>query len=155
MKKLIIISLLSSVIFTQETTTYSWEDGTGTILGSYGNLSDAANVGTTSGVSPYDGSRMLTVSESPISGTPHAYIAFIENLSPGDQVTASFYGWDNAPSAPSLRIWGGYAANGDITVYQGSAGGNGTYTDGSGWSQVDHSWTIDEEQEALVIQARL
>ena len=115
MKKILIISFLATFILAQQTTSYSWEDGTGTILGSYGNVSSPGNVEVTGGVSPYDGTRMLTVSESPMGGTPHAYIAFIENLSPGDQVTASFYGWDETSGAPSLRIWGGYASNGDIT----------------------------------------
>ena len=114
MKKLLIINILLSLIFSQQTTSYSWEDGVGTILGSDGNLTNPVNVGTTSGVSPHDGSRMLTVSESPISGTPKAYVAFIENLSAGDIVTASFYGWDeNSGGSPSLRIWGLYALNGD------------------------------------------
>ena len=57
--------------------TYSWEDG-GTILGSYGNIleSATANIGATDGVVPHDGDYMLTVSESPLDGTPIAYIAF-------------------------------------------------------------------------------
>ena len=52
----------------------------GTILGSYGNLSNPQNVGTTNGIDPYDGSAMLSISESPLGGTPQAYISFIENL---------------------------------------------------------------------------
>ena len=78
MKKIIIISLFASIIFAQQRSSYSWEDGTGTILGSYGgNVSDPGNVGVTGGVSPYDGTRMLTVSESPMSGTPQAFIALL------------------------------------------------------------------------------
>ena len=69
MKKLVFFSLFVTLTFAQETTSYSWEDGTGTILGTYntsGNgVVNEANVGTTSGISPYDGSQMLTVSESP------------------------------------------------------------------------------------------
>ncbi|MBC8255983.1 MAG: T9SS type A sorting domain-containing protein [Candidatus Marinimicrobia bacterium] len=156
MKKLIFFSLFVVLTFTQETTSYSWEDGSGTILGSYGNLSSPGNVGTTTGISPHDGSRMLTVSESPISGTPRAYISYIQNLNAGDVVTASFYGWDDTEgSAPSLRIWGGYALNSDINDYQGSAGGNSDYTDGTGWGQVEYTWTIESGKEALVIEARL
>ena len=49
MKKLVFFSLFVTLTFAQETTSYSWEDGTGTILGSYGNLASPANVGTTSG----------------------------------------------------------------------------------------------------------
>ena len=140
MKKIIIISLFASIIFAQQRSSYSWEDGTGTILGSYGNLADPANVGTTSGISPYDGSRMLAVSESPIDGTPQAFIAWVTDLSAGQDIEACFYGYDTTPSsAPSLRIWGSWSANDDINSYQGSADGNNDYTDGSGWGQVCHN----------------
>ena len=55
MKNVLFIGVLISIAITQQTTSYSWEDGTGTILGSYGNLANPGNVGTTSGVYPYDG----------------------------------------------------------------------------------------------------
>ena len=160
MKKLVIISLFASIIFSQQRSSYSWEDGTGTILGSYGNLANPDNVSTTSGISPYDGSRMLTVSESPIDGTPQAFIAWVTDLSANQNITACFYGYDNTPSsAPSLRVWGSWSTNDDITSYQGSADGNTTYTDGSGWDQVCHTFSTNQENwssgEALVIQARL
>ena len=106
-----------SFIFTQQRSSYSWEDGTGTILGSYGNLTNPGNIGTTSGISPYDGSRMLTVSESPIDGTPQAFIAWVTDLSSNQDITACFYGYDNTPSsAPSLRIWGSWSTNDDINA---------------------------------------
>ena len=145
--------------------TYGWEDGAGTILGSYGNLVNPANVTTgdeisnslviTAGVTPNSGSQMLTVSESPHASTPQAYVAYIENLNAGDVVDASFFGWDStAAASPSLRIWGHYADNGDVTSYAGSAGGNDTYTDGSGWSSVGYSYVMPSAG-ALVIEARL
>ena len=154
MKKLTIIVSLIGLVFGQVDTSYSWENG-GTILGSYGNISNPQNVGTTNGIDPYDGAAMLSVSESPLGGTPEAYIAFIENLSENDVVTASYYGYDDTGGSPSLRIWGGWASNGDITDYQGSAGGNSNYTDGSGWSQLSNTWTVPSGKEALVIKARL
>ena len=61
MKILPYICLFLTITFTQQVTSYSWEDGVGTILGSYGNLSNPDNIGSTSGVTPFDGSRMLTV----------------------------------------------------------------------------------------------
>ena len=91
MKNILFISLLLSLAITQQTTSYSWEDETGTILGSYGNLSNPGNVGTTAGVSPHDGSRMLTVSESPLDGTPQAFIAWVTDISEGDVITACFW----------------------------------------------------------------
>jgi hypothetical protein len=149
-------------------TSYGWEDGSGTILGSFGNLVNDANVtsgdevsnSTTiyAGVTPNSGTQMLTVSESPHASTPQAYLAYVEGLSEGDTVTASFYGWDSTSGgSPSLRIWGHYATNGDVNSYTLSAGGNDTYTDGGtgGWSQVSYSWVIPAGQEALVVEGRL
>ena len=139
--------------------TYSWEDG-GTILGSYGNLANVENVGETDGISPYDGDYMLTVSESPIDGTPQAFIAWITDISEGDQITACFYGYDTTTgSAPSMRVWGSWTANDDINSYAGSADGNEEYTAGTGWDQVCHTFSTSQENwesgEALVVQARL
>ena len=144
--------------------TYSWEDG-GTILGSYGNLIDAENVGETDGVTPHDGDYMLTVSESPIDGTPQAFIAWVTDISEGDDITACFYGYDTtAGSSPSMRIWGSWTrddeeGNPDINLYAGSADGNEEYTAGTGWGQVCHTFSTSQENwepgEGLVIQARL
>ena len=154
---LVLFSLLH--LFTYGQSTYSWEDG-GTILGYYGNLANPQNVGSTNGVDPYYGSAMLSVSESPLDGTPQAFAAWVTDLSAGDEVTACFYGYDDTPgSSPSLRIWGSWSANDDIDSYQGSADGNTDYTDGSGWSQVCHTFSTSQENwgagEALVVQARL
>lgn len=143
--------------------TYSWEDG-GTILGSYGSggspPSNVQNVGPTNGITPYDGNYMLTVSEDPIGGTPQAFVAWVTNISAGDQITACFYGYDNTPGgSPSMRIWGSWSDNDDITAYAGSADGNEAYTAGTGWDQVCHTFSTSQENwdegEALVVQARL
>ena len=139
--------------------TYSWEDG-GTILGSYGNLANVENVGETDGVTPFDGNYMLTVSESPIDGTPQAFIAWVTDISEGDQITACFYGYDTTSgSAPSMRVWGSWTSNDDINSYAGSADGNEEYTAGTGWDQVCHTFSTSQENwepgEALLVQARL
>ena len=42
MKKILFFSLLTAFVFTQETTSYGWEEG-GTILGYYGNVANPAN----------------------------------------------------------------------------------------------------------------
>jgi hypothetical protein len=147
--------------------TYGWEDGVGTILGSFGALVDDTNVtGPQDGLGggtpdftcpgPNSGDRYLHVAEAPHTSTPQAYLAYIENLSEGDVVTASFFGYDITPDAsPSLRIWAHYADNGDVTSYAGSAGGNEEYTDGTGWDDVAWSWEIPADKEALVIEARV
>jgi hypothetical protein len=172
MRYLILLAVLSLVAVpaaAQVSCCYSWEDG-GTILGSYGNLVDDTNVtgsqtgqdsegGTYTCPGAYDGDSYLHVAEEPIGGTPQAYVAFIEGLTDGDQVTASFYGYDVTPSAaPSLRIWAHYALSGDVTSYAGSASGNYDYTAGTGWDFLEHTWTFDSDggtRDALVIEARL
>ncbi|HRX83560.1 MAG TPA: PEP-CTERM sorting domain-containing protein [Phycisphaerae bacterium] len=148
---------------------YGWEDGTGTILSSFGNLVDPTNV---SGVQPRiegglavsdvpgpnSGNRYLHVAEDPHDSTPQAYVAFIEGLTDGDIINASFYGYDDTSGGPSMRIWGHYATSGDVDSYNGSAGGNSTYTVDTGWNQVAHSWTFDSSggtRDALVIELRL
>jgi len=143
---------------------YSWEDG-GTILGSFGNISNPENVGPTNGITPYNGDYMLTVSEDPIDGTPQAFIAWVNDISDGDEITACFYGYDNSlDSSPSMRVWGSWTDGTDINAYAGTAGGNEDYTAGTGWDQVCHTFSTDylyngsqtwEEGEALVIQVRL
>ena len=156
MKHFFFIILSISFLMTE---TYSWEDG-GTVLGSYGNLANVVNVGETNGVAPYDGDYMLTVSEDPIDGTPQAFIAWVTDISSGDEITACFYGYDTtAGSSPSMRVWGNWSSNDDINSYAGSADGNEEYTDGTGWDQVCHTFSSSqsnwEEGEALVVQARL
>ncbi|MBD3367722.1 MAG: hypothetical protein GF405_06065 [Candidatus Eisenbacteria bacterium] len=171
MKKLFAIALavlfIAPAAFAQQTLCYGWEDG-GTILGSYGNLVDPTNVsgpqaGEYAGTSftcpgPNSGTYYLHVAEDPHDGTPQAYVAWITGLTDGDVIDASFYGYDITSSSPSLRIWGHYALSSDINSYEGSAGGNSTYTDDSGWNQVSHTWTFDSDggtRDALVIEARL
>ena len=149
------------------TATFGWENGA-TVLGTFGNIGSATNVSSDENGAPtaYAGTSMLHIVEDPIGGTPQAFVGMVTGLSAGDEVTASFYGYDTTPSAfPSLRIWGHYgdsatllselALNGEITDFTGSAGGNNTYTDGLGWSQVSHTWTIADGQDGLVIEARI
>ena len=167
MRKLIILSaVLTMAVGTNAgTATYGWEDG-GTVLGYFGsNVTNIANVSsgvmdiTGTVVNPRSGSGMLTASEMPHTGTPQLYLAFITGLTDGDVITADFFGFDETPNAsPALRIWGHYALSGDITSYEGSAGGNDIYTAGTGWDQVSYNWAFDSDggtRDALVIEARL
>lgn len=171
MKYCAIVALVALVAASASAYHYSWEDG-GTILGSYGNLVDATNVsGPQSGLcggcagGTYDcpgaqhGSYYLHIAEEPHSGTPQAYIAWVIGLLPGDEVGASFYGYDVTPEgSPSLRIWGHYTDSIDPASYYGSAGGSPAYTDGTGWSGATHDWTFapsDSAATGLMIEARL
>ncbi len=155
----LIIALPTLASAQTQTDGCSWEDGTSTILGFYGsNLVDVANV--TSPANPvHTGTHSLTMAESPHTGTPQAYVAYIEGLQDGDQVTASFWAWDDTPDvSPSLRIWGHWAYDGDVTSYAGSASGPSTYSSGIGWEKLEFTWTIsslDTDGTALVVECRL
>jgi hypothetical protein len=163
------VAMIFAASANADVATYGWEDG-GTILGSYGNLADPTNVTGSqlgsqgSSLPDYtcpganSGSYYLHVAEDPHASTPQAYLAWVTGLTDGDVVEASFYGYDTSSGSPSLRIWGGYSTEYNINNYQGSPGGNSTYTDDSGWNQVSHSWTFDSDggtRSGLVIQARL
>ena len=166
-----------------QTLNYSWEDGTGTILGSYGNLVNPTNVtgaqvGSKGDVPPltwtcpgaYDGTRYLHVAESPHSSTPQAYLVCITGLQVDDTVWASYYGWDDesVDPYPSLRIWGHYSDAADCDAcpggYEGSAGeglDNTGYTSGIGWEKMSAYWVYGVSgapyagAAALVIEMRL
>jgi hypothetical protein len=174
MKYFVLVAAIAALAIpasAQVTCCYSWEDG-GTILSSYGNVTDVSNVsgmqtGSQGSTLPdytcpgaQDGTYYLHVAEDPHSSTPEVYVAWVVGLTDGDVVSASFYGFDLTPDAsPSLRIWGGYTpVGGTIDDYAGSAGGNSAYTAGTGWDFLDWSWTFDSDggtRDGLVIKVRL
>jgi len=134
---------------------YGWEDGTGTALGVYGNA-----IVSNSNEQAYEGSRSLKIIETPLGGTPQAFIWWVTGLSSGDTVNAQFYVYDDTPGAsPSGRIWGHYTDGIDVNSYQGSAGGNSTYSDGLGWTNLQHQWTFvtdgTDGRTGLVVEARI
>ena len=154
--------------FASYTASYGWEDG-GTSLGLYGsNIPFADNVtGPRTGFAgdyveyavpgANSGTRFLHTLETPHTGTPQVFLAWVTGLVDGDTVDASFFGYDLSPGlSPSLRIWGHYTDD-STTSYTGSAGGNSTYTAGTGWDQVAHSFTFTDSGDdyALMIEARL
>jgi hypothetical protein len=153
----------------EEVVVLSWEFGQ-SVLGTYGNVAYAANVtgmqiGQAGAGEPYEcpGARhascYLNAAEEPHSGTPQIFLAWVQNLADGDVITAGFHGYDVTPTVfPSMRIWGHYADSYDVGSYYGSAGGNYTYTAGTGWDYVGHTWTFDSSggaADALIIEARL
>jgi hypothetical protein len=181
MRALLVIAAIAIVALpatAQVTCCYSWEDG-GTVLGVYGaNVINVTNVtgsqpgqagdqGTWTCPGAYDLDNYLHVAESPHSGTPQIYIAWITGLVAGDVVEASFWAYDDIESDyygyPSARLWGHYATDTDIDDYQGSAGsgsGGGAYTSGIGWEELSSSWVCYEGSPyagatSLVIEFRL
>jgi hypothetical protein len=168
---------LASPAYAVKTLTFSWEDGSSTVLGvgspaavnitnvtgAQTGLCGSCTGGSYSCPGAYDGSYYLHLAESPHSGTPIAWIACVTGLQYGDLVTASFRGYDiTVGASPSLRIWGGYhdaiECPGCPGTYISSAGGPGDegYTTGNGWDISQYTWTYSRtDGYALVIQVRL
>lgn len=151
-----LVLVLASCVVAEQTCCYGWEDGVGTILGSYGNIGGATNVTDQANT----GSHSLYLWEDPIGGTPQAYVGWVTGLQVLDVVTASMYIYDTTPGAsPSGRIWGHYSTNADITDYQGSASGNYDYSVGDGWTLLSWTWTMYDGgyagAEAFVLEARI
>lgn len=155
---LVALALVVAPAWADQNGSFGWEDGTTTALGTYGGNITVAN----STEQAHSGSHSLKMTESPLSGTPQAYVWWVTGLAGGDTVTASFWVYDTTPdAAPSGRIWGHYTpVGGDITSYGGSASGNEVYSDGTGWSLVSYSWTFDPDagfggNDGLVVEARI
>jgi MYXO-CTERM domain-containing protein len=134
---------------------FGWEDGTSTILGSYGNLGAANNV-----FDPAGGGQgnVLELFEDPIGGTPQAFVSHITGLQDGDSIAAGFMalGAGDFMNTSSIRIWAHYS-DGDISGYEGSAGGNSTYSTGE-WMELTDEWTFDSDggtNSSLIIEARI
>ena len=160
MKTLLVTGLLTSLISGVASAdidivdVWDWNDGVSTILGSYGNLSYALNVLDPLG----GGSNVLEINEDPLSGTPQAFVAWITGLTDGDEITGSFWGLGDGVANAKTRIWGHYTtAGGDIDAYDGSAGGNSTYS-GADWTFLEKTWTFNGDggnHGGLVIEARI
>lgn len=160
MKRQLSVIAMSVLAATQAhavTATYGWEDGN-TVLGQFG----AAHIQHTNSLDQArTGNYSLLVEDiDPINnGTPQSFVAWVNGLTDGDVVTVSFWVYDDAAERPAARIWGHYTDDAtDVNAYAGSAGGNSTYTDGSGWQEVTHSWTFDSNTNArdgLVVEFRL
>ena len=152
-----VVALCAAPAFASQTASYSWEDG-GTIFGYY-NSGSGEIIANNSSAQAYSGSSSLEIVESPTGGTPQIWIGFVTGLQDGDTIDASFWAFDDSEGAsPSVRIWGAYALSSDVSSYEGSAGGNSTYSEGTGWGQLSHSWTFDSDggtRDALVIQIRM
>ena len=134
---------------------YGWEDGTGTALGIYGNA-----IVSNSTEQAYEGTHSLKIIEDPIDGTPQVYVWWVTGLSDGDGIVADFYVYDTNPGTyPRGRIWGHYTGDPtNIYDYAGSAGGEGTYAEIGGWTNLSYSWTFDSDggaRDGFVCEARI
>ncbi len=146
---------LATPAWAQQSGSFDWEDGINTVMGADGNAhtsnsSEQANTGT----------RSLKFWEDPIGGTPQAFVWWVTGLTDGDTIDASFFVYDATPGAsPSGRIWAHYTSDpSDILTYAGSAGGNSTYSAGTGWEQLSYSWTFDSDtgaRDGFVVEVRI
>ncbi|MEA3265993.1 MAG: hypothetical protein U9P42_03500 [Candidatus Fermentibacteria bacterium] len=152
---LFLMTLLLTLPFAAQafqTETYGWEE-TATVLGIYGN-----GIATIEDTTPvYNGTQSLKFEESPLGGTPQAYVGWIQDLNDGDTVAASFWVYDDTSSGnPSGRIWGHWNDDpSDPDVYNGSAGGNADYSAGTGWSLLEWEWTVEDGHTGLIIEGRI
>jgi hypothetical protein len=151
-----ILVVIASPGLAQQTESFDWEDGSTTVLYTYPNPDSILSTNVTAPDPVHAGSRSLRLEDNAASGTPQVYVAWITGLTDGDQVTASFWRYDDTPGgAPSCRIWGHWNDNpGDITGYSGSADGNSDYGPGTGWDQTSHTWTVVDGHTGLVIEVR-
>ena len=151
---ILLLLALPLTALAQQTVTFDWDGTSDTVLYVYGN-----GIATIDTDTVHSGTQSLRFEEDPIGGTPQACVAWVRDLVDGDEVTASFWVYDNTPSAsPSGRIWGHWNDSADpdsVEEYSGSAGGNSTYSDGTGWEQLEWTWTVADGHTGLIIEARI
>lgn len=152
-----VLTLAAAPLWAQ-TRTFDWEDGTSTALGKYPADPGSNLTLENSADQAHGGTQSLKMTENPATGTPQAYIWWVTGLADGDTITASFWVYSTVLGAnPRGRIWGHYTDSVDVLSYTGSAGGNDTYSDGAGWSQLSHTWTFTDsgDDEGLIVEARI
>jgi hypothetical protein len=125
-------------------------------MGTSGNVSASTAISTSEKNSGSNGYNLI---ESPLSGTPQIYVAYITGLSANDQVTASVYikGETSGSDQAKGRLWGHYTdGTGAVASYNASASGPSGYIGNEGtWEQGSHTWTIGSGKTDLVIQVRI
>jgi len=150
-----LLILISMPVFAAQTMTFDWEDGTSTCLLTY----LGANVVNTDEYAQ-SGTRSLKIWEDPLGSTPYAVVWWVTGCAQDDTIDANFYVYDTTPAAsPSGRIWAHYTDDPmDIDSYAGSASGNSTYSDGTGWSNLAFQWVFDSDgglRDGIAIEARI
>ena len=136
-----------------------WEDTSAdAVFGTFGNVGD---FGYTSAPDPvYDGSHSLFLTESPVSGTPNAVVAWVTGLQAGDTITATMWfkgiDSDGGASTSKARLWGAYYDTTDTSDYNSSAGGPSGYAgDDAEWESMTYSWTSNGNTDTFGLQVRI
>lgn len=153
----IALAVLTATQAQAVTATYGWEDGS-TVLGQF-SANHISHVNSSEQASTGDYSLLVEDIDPVDNSTPQSFLAWVNGLSDGDVVTVNMWVYDDSGDRPAGRIWGHYTDDdSDVDSYAGSAGGNSSYTDGSGWQQVSHTWTFDSSgssRDGLVVEFRL
>ncbi len=126
-------------------------DNTEPLLGKYSDISEMVD-----DTVAHSGNVSLKLTDGGASGTPQGYVGWVTGLVDGDEVTASLWFYDTTPGgSPSGRLWGHYTSGG-IDDYAGSASGSYDYGPGTGWHEIEYTWTFDAgtDRTGLVIEAR-
>ena len=138
--------------------TFGWEDGTSTDLGFFAasgsgvvtsNVTSGSEIdyGTedppvpvTYDVDPFEGDRMLQITETPIgtsAGGPRVFIGFVENLTDGDTIEFSFEGYDPSDGrSPSILPVAVYTTAGNINGLNGFLTPFQEFAPGTGWLHI-------------------
>ena len=141
---LVAASLLATPALADRTYEYCWNDGDNTILGTFDNCT--ADVTNEYNMPLHAGYGVaLTKTTDVDSGYSTAFLACVWGLLPGDQVTASYWRYDNCVGYPRLRLWAHYNDSlvesdyrgQDLDLNDGLAYGNNSFGTESGWERFD------------------
>ena len=153
------LALIPAVAQADVMASTGWEDTSAdAVFGTFGNV---GSYGYSSDPDPvYDGNHSLHLTESPVSGTPNAVVAWVSGIEAGDTITATiwFLGMDvdtGASSASKGRLWGGYYDSTDTSDYNSSAGGASGYAGTSGWESMTYTWTSNGNTDTFGLQVRI
>jgi hypothetical protein len=159
---LVAASLLATPALASRTYEYSWNDGNNTILGTFDNCT--ADVSNEYNMPLHNGYAVtLTKLNDVDSGYATAFMACVWGLLPGDQVTASYWRYDNRVGYPRLRLWAHYNdglaesdyRGQDLVINDGLAYGNNSFGTESGWERLEYTWTVPANHTGLVIDVVL
>lgn len=155
-------TLLAAPALASRTYEYSWSDGVNTMIGCFDDCTAALDA--TNNMPLHAGSSLaVTKTTDVVSGYASAFLGCVWNLQPGDQVTASFWRFDNNAGYPRMRLWAHYndglndsdARGQDMVVFNGLAYGNNSFGTETGWEHFTYTWTIPADHTGLVIDAIL
>jgi len=121
------------------------------VIGTFGNIGETLIVET----GCYNGESCLEATESPLSGTPEIYLAWVSNLNQGDIVKATV--WAKGGPTSEVGLCGHYTDEADDYNSFDESAGCSEEKAGAGkvWEKLSYSFTVEEDKEALLVAAKL